>query len=157
MKFPIQTFPKGEGHSPKKRFGYMTGGNNSHLLIDNAQANRKEPTQAEEKLWQELKGKKLEYKFRRQHLIDDFIVDFVCLNSKLIIEVDGGYHMDIEQQNRDIARTVVLDRLGYKVIRFRNEEVLNDINSVIAKIKSELKSREPQPETLGAEQVLPFG
>jgi len=119
--------------------GYMTGGNHSHLLLDKAKEMRANPTKAEEVLWKELKGKKLEAKFRQQHLIDDYIVDFVCLSKKLIIEVDGDYHNTPEQIVKDNERTEVLESLGYKLIRFTNKEVLTDLNSVIETIKQELK------------------
>ncbi len=82
VSFPILSFPKGEEKSDR---GYMTGGSNSHLLLEKAQEMRNNPTEAEKALWQQLRGKKLEHKFRQQHLFDDFIVDFVCLSKKLII------------------------------------------------------------------------
>src|SRR5690606_13683450 len=83
-----------------------------------------------------LKGKKLDVKFRQQHLIDAFIADFVCLDRKLIIEVDGDIH-DF-QQEKDKEREDVLKELGYTILRFKNEEVLGDIDSVISKIKDNL-------------------
>ena len=93
IKFPILSFPKGE-----EKPGYMTGGNNSHLLIEKAKQNRQNPTDAEKVLWSCLKGKKLDgFKFRQQHLIGDYIVDFVCLKKGLVVEVDGKYHVNIEQ------------------------------------------------------------
>ncbi|WP_188049501.1 UvrD-helicase domain-containing protein [Flavobacterium sp. GP15] len=120
-------------------FGYLTGGNHSHLLIEKAQENRKNPTNAEKVLWMELKSKSLEdYKFRQQHLIADYIVDFVCLKSKLIIEVDGEYHFTKEQVLLDQERTLFLNGLGYKVIRFTNDEVLKNIPFVLDKIAKEL-------------------
>ncbi|MCZ8089686.1 DUF559 domain-containing protein [Flavobacterium sp.] len=146
--FPILTFPKGKGiDDAEKPFGYMTGGNNSHILINHAKEMRKNPTDAENILWQELRGKNLEDKFRQQHLIDDFIVDFVCLSKKLIIEVDGGYHNTSEQKKVDEERTFFLNKLGYKVIRFTNDEVMFSISDVISKIKEELKSRIISTET----------
>ncbi len=119
---------------------YMTGGNHSHLLLEKAQEMRANPTEAEAVLWAELKGKRLGHKFRQQHLIDDFIADFVCLTKKLIIEVDGKIHES--QQEQDEARTAVLENLEYKVIRFKNEEVFNDLENVLKKIESELAKRE---------------
>ncbi|MFV8347943.1 UvrD-helicase domain-containing protein [Flavobacterium sp. ZB4P13] len=119
------------------KLGYMTGGNYSHLLIEKAKEMRKEPTHAEKVLWRELKSKSLEdYKFRQQHLIDDFIVDFVCLSKKLVVEVDGGIH-DL-QKEYDAQRTEILDKKGFKVIRFSNEEVIGSISIVLKKIKEEL-------------------
>ncbi len=127
---------------------YMTGGNNSHLLINEAKRMRKEPTETENMLWQELRNRNLDDKFRRQHLIDDFIVDFVCLSKKLVVEVDGGYHTTVEQKEYDEKRTIVLNKRGFKVIRFTNEEVLNNLQNVLQKIKSELEAI-PAPLSFG--------
>ena len=116
---------------------YLTGGNNSHLLLEKAKEMRANPTQAESVLWKQLKSKQLDNKFRQQHLIDDFIVDFVCLSKKLIIEVDGKIHKT--QVEKDEERTAILESKGYKVIRFTNEEVIENIEEVISKIKNELE------------------
>ncbi|MBS9767105.1 MAG: leucine--tRNA ligase [Flavobacteriaceae bacterium] len=133
VSFPILSFPEGE-----EKAGYMTGGNNSHLLIEKAKENRNNPTEAEAILWQQLKGKNSGIKFRQQHIIDDFIVDFVCLSKKLIIEIDGGYHSEEEQQEKDNERTKILEDLGYKVIRFTNEEVIGNLDEVLKNIEKEL-------------------
>ncbi len=143
VKFPILSFPKGEEkadskNQDKRSPGYMTGGNNSHLLIEKAQEMRNNPTPAEDALWQSLKAKNLDVKFRRQHLIDDFIVDFVCLTKKLIIEVDGKIHDS--KQEQDQKRTDILNKLGYTVIRFRNEEVFGNMDTVLSEIKKNLES-----------------
>ena len=123
--------------------GYMTGGNYSHLLIEKAKEMRKQPTHAEKVLWMELKSRSLEeYKFRQQDLIDDFIVDFVCLSKKLVVEVDGDYHFAEEQVQLDNNRTTTLNKLGYKVIRFTNEQVVKSISEVLKEIKKELVSQE---------------
>ncbi|MCK9611630.1 MAG: type ISP restriction/modification enzyme [Bacteroidales bacterium] len=97
-------------------------------------------TEAEKILWQELRGKKLGARFRRQHIVDCFIPDFVCLWYKLIIEVDGKIH-DF-QKEYDESRTARLNEIGYEVLRFKNEEVLNNIAVVLEKIKTALKQRE---------------
>ncbi|SNR70792.1 DUF559 domain-containing protein [Flavobacterium sp. ov086] len=137
VNFPILSFPEGEENlESKKTLGYMTGGNNSHLLLERAKEMRNNPTEAEKTLWLHLKSKGLEAKFRQQHLIDDFIVDFVCLSKKLIIEVDGGIHDS--QQEADAKRTEILNEKGFKVIRFNNKEILNNIDSVLTIIKHEL-------------------
>ncbi|MGB0981505.1 MAG: DUF559 domain-containing protein, partial [Winogradskyella sp.] len=119
--FPILSFPTEEEKANSdnvdadsaKRPGYMTGGNNSHLLIEKAKEMRANPTQAEAALWSVLRGKQLEAKFRQQHLIGDFIVDFVCLDKQLIIEVDGKIHES--QIEEDALRTERLENDGYKV------------------------------------------
>ncbi len=135
VEFPILAFPEGEG---KQKPGYMTGGNNSHLLIDKAKQMRNNPTQAEKLLWDCLISKKLGYKFRQQHLIDDFIVDFVCLSKKLVIEVDGNIIHD-SQQEKDEERTKIINNLGFRVVRFRNEEIIGNIDFVLEQIKIQLQ------------------
>ena len=134
------------------RPGYMTGGNHAHLLLQRAKEMRNNPTPAEAALWQSLKGKNLEDKFRRQHPIDNFIVDFVCLSKKLVVEVDGDIHD--YQKEEDQARTDVLESLDYKVIRFRNEEVLGDLETVLSTIKETLEDRKIPP--LGARGISVF-
>ncbi|MEP6803559.1 MAG: DUF559 domain-containing protein, partial [Flavobacterium sp.] len=139
VNFPLLTTPEGEGtDSTEKKLGYMTGGNNSHLLLERAKEMRNNPTETEKILWLHLKSKGLEAKFRQQHLVDDFIVDFVCLSKKLIIEVDGEIHDS--QQEADAKRTEILNEKGFKVIRFNNKEVLNNIDSVLTIIKHELNN-----------------
>jgi 5-methyltetrahydrofolate--homocysteine methyltransferase len=105
--------------------------------IGNAKNMRKNPTEAEDKLWQAIRDRKLEYKFRRQHPVDKFIADFVCIEAKLIIEVDGEIHST--QKEYDNARTYILNDIGYRVIRFSNKDVLNNFLIVLEKIKEELK------------------
>jgi len=137
---PTLSEGKGAKADSKKTLGYMTGGNNSYLLLEKAKEMRANPTPAEAILWKSLKGKKLKSKFRQQHLINDFIVDFVCLSKKLIIEVDGKIHD--YQLEKDEARTLELEqKSGFKVIRFKNEEVIGDIDAVLSKIDSELSNQ----------------
>lgn len=108
--------------------------------------NRKNQTEAENIIWQEVRNRKLEHKFRRQHAINDFIVDFVCLDKKLVIEIDGGYHNVKEQEKYDEYRTFVLNQEGFKVIRFTNEEVIKNTDQVLLKIKRNADERiSPQP------------
>lgn len=71
-------------------------------------------------------------------MIQDFIVDFVCLDEMLIIEVDGEYHLDEQQQAEDKKREEVLSRLGYRILRFTNDEVLFQTDSVLDKIRSKI-------------------
>lgn len=108
------------------------------LLKDFARKNRREMTDSERILWNALRHDLQGYKFRRQHAIMDYIADFVCLSDKLVVEVDGGYHDDADQQHDDQIRTDYLLEKGFRVIRFRNEEVNTDIKSVILRIKEEL-------------------
>ena len=116
---------------------------NYELLKEMAKENRKHATQAEAALWEALRGSNLGEKFRRQHIIGDFIVDFVSLSVKLVIEVDGGYHNDSEQKKADELRTEFLEKTGFKVLRFTNEQVLQDTDKTIEEIKANLKALSP--------------
>ena len=93
---------------------------------------RKKSTPAERKLWSRIRDDRLGVNFRRQHAIGNYIPDFVCIEKKLIIELDGSQHL--EQQEYDQERTKYLNSLGYKVIRFWNNEVTNNIDGVILAI-----------------------
>ncbi len=119
------------------------------LMKELQQENIKNSTEAERILWESLREKKIGYKFRRQHIIDEFIIDFVNIEKRLVIEVDSGYHNSLQQQEIDEIRTLILKDLGFKVIRFKNEEVIGDIDSVLGKILATLKSL-PSGEVGGA-------
>lgn len=102
------------------------------LLNEYAIKHRAEPTVAEEAMWRMLKTKQLAgYKFRRQHIIDRFIADFVCLKKRLVIEIDELIHALPEHQVSDKERTEALNALGFQVIRFTNEQVLQDTEKTI--------------------------
>ncbi|SHE73390.1 vitamin B12 dependent-methionine synthase activation domain-containing protein [Chryseobacterium takakiae] len=101
---------------------------------------RDQMTEAETLLWNIVSGKKFEgYKFRRQHIIDQYIVDFVCLKANLVIEVDGKFHDEEAQKEKDASRTEILQSYGFKVIRFTNEDVLTNLDSVLHTISEELQ------------------
>src|SRR5690606_16012024 len=122
--FPLSGSPhRGElerspGHGYAK---YKVASPNS---FDHAKENRKAATEAEQILWGALRNRAIGYKFRRQHPIENYIVDFVCLNAWLIVEVDGGYHTSKEQTEADTIRDKALNELGFSVMRFTNEDVL---------------------------------
>jgi len=98
---------------------------------------RRDSTDAERRLWSYLRGRQLEnFKFRRQHPIGPFIVDFCCIEKKLVIELDGGQHLDDQQY--DARRTNLLAQSGYRVVRFWNGDVLSNIAGVLEQIGSEL-------------------
>lgn len=102
-------------------------------LTELARKMRKEATDAERILWNHLRGKQLDnLKFRRQHPIGDYIVDFICYEKSLIIEVDGGQH-DYDKE-KDMQRTQWLKNEGFRVIRFWNNEVLYNCQGVLEKI-----------------------
>jgi len=107
-----------------------------NVLKEKRKEMRDNMTFAEEKLWNEIKSKKLGVKFRRQHIIGNYIPDFVALSCKLIIEVDGEIHK--YQQEADEQRTYELNQQGYTVIRFANDEIIKDIKQVLEKINYHL-------------------
>jgi len=98
-------------------------------------------TTAEATLWRNLRDRNLGYKFRRQHPIDRFIVDFYCAEAKLCIEIDGSSHFEIEQEEYDEVRTEFLESLGYRVIRFTNNDVRYNIHSVVNEIVRAVEKR----------------
>jgi len=96
---------------------------------------RQESTPAEKLLWAALRNRKLNgLKFRRQHPLDKFVVDFYCNEKKLVVELDGGIHDEKLNKEYDEARTAMLGGLNIKVLRFKNEEVMNSIKDVLKKI-----------------------
>jgi len=102
-------------------------------LVERAKQLRKNPTQAEKKLWNDYL-KTFELRVLRQRPIDHFIVDFYCPQLKLVIEVDGDSHFTAAGQDRDTERTKVLAGYGLKVLRFTNDEVLNNFAGVCQRI-----------------------
>ncbi len=101
-----------------------------------ARSMRKEMTEAERILWNELKNRKLNgLKFRRQHPIHYYIADFYCHEKKLIIEVDGGIHENEEIRIHDENRSAEFDKMGITVLRFMNEKILHSLNEVIEVIR----------------------
>ena len=128
--------------SPKgKDFGVHTADPMWYDLLKKfAEENRKNPTEAESALWNALKANGIGFKFRQQHIIEDFIVDFYCNEKKLTIEIDGGYHNVPEQMKSDGERTARLKELGYTEIRFTNEQVLCDFDNTIKEIERVCKS-----------------
>jgi very-short-patch-repair endonuclease len=100
---------------------------------------RAEQTSAEMRLWRKLRSRRLaQWKFRRQHPIDRFIVDFVTLDGKLIVEVDGATHGSSSEVGRDAERTRILESLGFHVVRVTNVDVYENIDGVLEMIGHEL-------------------
>ena len=100
---------------------------------------RHNPTEAEDALWQAVRDRQVaNVKFRRQHTIGPFIVDFFIPDHQLIVEVDGGIHLETEQAEYNAGRTVELEKLGYQILRFSNNEVLSSLPSVLQRIKMAL-------------------
>lgn len=99
-------------------------------------------------MWNILKSKKLEgRKFRRQHSIGKFVVDFCCPSEKLIVELDGAFHSEYTQIDKDADRTLYLESLGFRVIRFENRFVFQDPEYVKDEIRKIFKSTTPAENT----------
>ena len=105
---------------------------------------RREATDAEQYIWYFLKNRSLHGgKFRRQHILQGYIVDFVCLEKKLVIELDGGQHAE---NQRDVLRTEKLERDGFRVIRFWNHEIFTNTHGVLESICDALKNTPHPPQ-----------
>jgi very-short-patch-repair endonuclease len=113
--------------------------NYTRRLVPNARLMRMTMTDSERLLWSFLRGKQLGFKMRRQVPIGRYIVDFLCEEKKLIIELDGGQHFSDEGKARDKIRDDILSTLGYRVVRILNDDVLKDIDSVLMQISSYLQ------------------
>lgn len=136
--YEIQSPPPTPPHKGGEKVRPHLTGNlkNIHNLKMRALELRKEMTPGEEYLWTFLRNDQLGSKFRRQHVIDNFIVDFINLEHGLIVEVDGPVHSF--QVERDRERTQIFESMGYRVIRFKNEEVLHRVDYVVSEIKRAL-------------------
>jgi len=115
----------------------------SIAMRDRARSLRRAETDAEHLLWRCLRGSQLGTKFRRQQPIGPFIVDFCCMEHKVIVELDGSQHTP--QAERDAVRSEYLAMQGYRVLRFWNHDVLKGIDSVLQRIASALRSPHPNP------------
>jgi len=166
VKTPPQPSPEGResfSHTSTKETEYVPQQNpeeeNPHYYgtdektwfanKDNVRELRKNPTKAEALLWEKLRKDKIGYRIRRQHAIDAFIVDFVCLKKWTVVEIDGKIHD--YQKAEDNNRTQVIKENGYTVIRFTNNEVFENIDKVVSKIKSYLDNKVVE------NKVLPSG
>jgi very-short-patch-repair endonuclease len=106
---------------------------------ERAQEMRKEPTPAERALWKAVRSGVLDATFRRQHPIGPYIVDFVCLQKRLVIELDGGGHAEPNQIEYDKARNQYLEQCGFRVRRYFNSDVLKNLEGVLRDIAEALK------------------
>ena len=127
------------------------------ILLQRAREMRQPQTAAEATLWRAVRNRNLVYKFRRHtcpggrrqgHPIDRFIIDFYCAQAKLCIELDGESHFEPDQMEYDKVRTEYLESLGYKVIRFTNNDVRYNIHAVVDTIVKEIESLLSTPSPL---------
>lgn len=115
------------------------------LILERARRLRREQTDAETLLWSQLRNRRLAgEKFRRQHPIEPYIVDFICLSRRLIIELDGGQHAE-KRKTYDRKRDDYLRARGFRVLRFWNNEVYEDLDGILGRIQRELEAEIPGP------------
>lgn len=138
-----------------------SGGGDEHraaryrIVMANERARklRREMTDTERILWSELRGRRLgAHRFRRQHPIGPYVVDFVCLDKRFIVEIDGGHHSEPEQMARDLRRTRRLKDAGYVVFRAANTEVFENLDGVAETILAEINLRPSFARTRRSEQ-----
>jgi very-short-patch-repair endonuclease len=114
----------------------------SSNIVDLCREQRKSPTEAELVLWKHLRNRNLGgYKFRRQHPIGGYILDFYCAEAKIGIELDGAVHQDLEQIKYDLQRSTALSELGVEVIRFWNSEVTGNCDNVLNQILKKIEKK----------------
>ena len=149
--------PKERGTQDLTSYGYINSTVDEwRKTLEFAKQNRKEPTEEENIIWQELRNRQVDgFKFRRQHPIAGFIPDFVCLEAKLVVEIDGEYHSYKEQQDFDAARQEWLKEHGFEMIRFTNLEVNKYLPAVLKKIAEELSKNKMAASEAGAGSPLP--
>ena len=112
----------------------------NYKLFEFSKVLRKVQTDAEEIIWQSLRNRKLlDYKFRRQHPLHKYIADFYCNEAKLIIEIDGGIHNQVDNEEYDKNRSYELNEIGITVLRFTNEEVNGNLQMVLNSIRGHLQ------------------
>ena len=135
-------FPLKGGRCPEGGWGCPTMSCNPNIKL--AQKLRCEATEVEKILWSYLRHKSLNgLRFRRQHPMGPFIVDFVCLKARVVIELDGSQHLEQEQKDRE--RDEWLSKQGYKVLRFYNNDFLQQREEVVEIIVEECVKRHPHP------------
>lgn len=114
-----------------------------------ARALRGQPTDAEHALWYHLRDRRLAgHKFRRQHPVGPFFADFVCIEQRLIVEIDGGQHFSEAGERDDASRSDKLNALGFRVVRFDNRAVLTEMEAVLQSLLGSLDAGHPHPNPL---------
>jgi len=138
--------PEERGTEVRQTPGYITtDSDNWKLLHPIAKELRKNPTDAEEILWQALRNRSTGHKIKRQQIVAGYIADFICIEKRVIIEVDGGIHFTKENKERDTERTRILNTQGYDVLRFTNDEVITNTLNVFIEIKNYLQNKPTPP------------
>ncbi|HMU08608.1 MAG TPA: class I tRNA ligase family protein [Ferruginibacter sp.] len=150
--------PSERGTKDPATYGYINStAEEWKKTLQFAKQNRKDATVEEDIIWQELRNRNIGgFKFRRQHPIAGYIPDFVCLEKKLIIEIDGGYHNEADQAAFDKAREQWLAEQGFTMIRFTNDAVNNSLNTVLKDIEQALLNKQTVAEEAGSSSPLPW-
>jgi very-short-patch-repair endonuclease len=132
---------------------------NSPETLAFARDQRRELTRAEAAFWQAVRNRRFrDLKFKRQMAIGPFIADFCCFEHRLIVELDGAPHDSLEAKARDAARTLFLQREGYRVLRFPNDRVLGNLEFVLREIASVLgRAGLPSSDPASPGHLLPRG
>ena len=140
-----------EGPAPKAWEGEGLRGMQRETRTERSRDLRQRQTYAESKLWQAIRGSRLDgLKFRRQHPISRYFADFACEKARLVIELDGGIHDDDDQASYDLIRQREIESLGWFVLRFLNDEVVHELPKVLAAVKAQARMAEtvtPHPPT----------
>ncbi len=129
------------GRSVQRHFNYGA----KPIIFEYAKRLRRRMTRPESILWQKLRNRKFDnLKFRRQHPVNQFIADFYCHELQLIVEVDGSIHHLYEVKEKDIGRTYMLKSMGINIIRFSNEDIINNLESVLTTLRDYCQSIQNQ-------------
>ncbi len=152
--FTLEPSPSGRGLGEGTSYQWNT----PKELVEKARELRKQSTDAEALLWSYLRDRQLQgYKFRRQHPVEQYVADFACVDAQLIIELDGGQHNTVEAQAKDAQRTEFLKTKGFEVIRFWNNDVINNPEGVLETISATLSKRPhpaPLPQAGAGEELI---
>ena len=136
---PLKGRPDAQGHVNDLKKTMFYGAKPE--IFRKAEMLRSSPTPTEDILWESLRNKQLGVKIRRQHPIDEFIADFYCHSARLVVELDGKYHDVTKQRKFDQNRDQILKEHGIKVLRFLDDQILDNLEIVIKRIEVEIKRR----------------
>ena len=145
--------PEERGKTPEY---YTTSSENWKFLHPISKEFRQNPTEAEEILWKAVRNRKTGFKIKRQQVVDGYIADFICIEKRIIIEVDGDIHLKKENIEKDKERERILKILGYDIIRFTNREVIDNISKVQNEIRDFLEKK-PTPSRQSSQTTLSLG
>jgi very-short-patch-repair endonuclease len=120
----------------------MSDENPDKRMTPQARALRRRATDEEHLLWRRVRGRRLDFKFRRQVPLCGYIVDFVCFEKKVVVELDGRHHAEPEHRAADRVRDATLQEAGFRVLRFRNRQIRESLDAVCEHIHAVCSKRE---------------